>query len=380
MTTEKNNAAVAVSSPYVKKRSWKDFTTYIALALLIFIGVVLNKTFILPTNIMNILVQVSVPGLLAIGLNYAILTGGIDLSVGSLLAFGSCLSAMLLPVIGWFPAVLVTLIAGCVAGAVHGIFITKLGVPPFIATLAGQMIYRGAALSITGASAVPINNETFTKLMGNFSIPALAVYIILAVVAVFIIYGAVRKFKSMQKVGGLIVSLLLLIVVATLAIWLMLSTRGMNVQIAIFGIVFIAFLIVLSKTTFGRQIYAVGGNAEASRLAGIKVDRVLIKVYMISGALAIAGGILTTARLSSGVPQSGLMYETDAIAAVVLGGTSMTGGRGKVQGTLVGVLLIGILNNVLSLENVSSDVQMIFKGLMVLLAVVLDQSLSRPKR
>lgn len=360
------------------KKTWQDYTSYIGLVLLIILSVAINPTFSTSTNIMNIFKQVATPGLLAIGMTFAIITGGIDLSVGSVLAVCGVTMALLTPSIGWVAASTIALLLGIVVGLFFGVCITKLNVPAFIATLAGQTLLRGVALVVTKSAAVPVRSENFSKLGTSNASPILC-YAILGVLAMLVI----KTFLTDRNTGknlplSALKAVILLVIIAACGMFIN-KTKGINIQVIIFGGIFLIFLVLLNNTTFGRQVYALGGNMEAARLAGVKVHRNLIMVYAISGFTAAMGGVLAAARLSSAAPQAGLTYETDAICAVVIGGTSLAGGSGKLTGTLIGVLLIGVLNNLLSLENVSSDMQMIFKGVIVLIAVVLDTKLKRNK-
>lgn len=291
---------------------------------LILIMVVLgfaSDNFFTLDNILNLLRQVSINALIAFGMTFVILTGGIDLSVGSMLAFGSALTAGILasgmdPILG----VLIGLMAGLAMGAFNGVVITKGKVAPFIATLATMTIFRGATLVYTEGRPITGLSESFTfEMIGKgyvFGVPFPAILMI---------------------------------------------------------VVFFILFFVLNKTVFGRKVYAIGGNEEASVLSGIKADRVKIGVYALTGMLSVLAGIILTSRLNSAQPTAGTMYELDAIAAVVLGGTSLAGGRGRITGTLIGALIIGVLDNGLNLMNVSSFYQQIVKGGVILLAVLLDR-------
>ncbi|WP_255259897.1 ribose ABC transporter permease [Lentibacillus sp. CBA3610] len=288
--------------------------------MVIFLGFMSDSFFTLD-NILNLLRQVSVNALIAFGMTFVILTAGIDLSVGSLLALGSALTAGLLaggmdPVL----AVLLGLLIGLGLGAINGLIITKGKVAPFIATLATMTIYRGATLVYTDGRPITGLSDSFTfEMIGRgyvFGVP----------------------FPVILMLG-----------------------------------VFLILYFVLRKTVFGRQVYAVGGNEEASILSGIKADRIKIGVYSLTGMLSVLAGIILTSRLNSAQPTAGEMFELDAIAAVVIGGTSLMGGRGRITGTLIGALIIGVIDNGLNLMNVSSFYQQIVKGGVILLAVLLDR-------
>ncbi len=282
---------------------------------------VMSPDFLTVANLLNVMRQVSINALIAFGMTLVILLGGIDLSVGSILALSSVFTATLIsrgtdPVV----ATLVGIASGAVMGAANGLVIAKGKVAPFIATLGTMTILRGLALVVSNGSPVTgINSDFFTMLGGGYVADLIPIPVI----------------------------------------WM--------------ALMFAVMWFVLKKTVFGRHVYAVGGNEEASRLSGVSVDRVKIWVYTLSGAMSAMAGIILTSRLNSAQPTAGAGYELDAIAAVVLGGTSLTGGRGWIFGTLVGALLIGVLNNGLNLLGVSSFYQQVIKGVVILLAVLIDR-------
>ncbi|WP_145432636.1 ABC transporter permease [Staphylococcus haemolyticus] len=294
---------------------------FIGLILLIIVVSILNPSFLDLSNLLNLLRQISINGLIAFGMTFIILTGGIDLSVGSILALSSAFIALMItsgvdPII----ALIIGVLIGFVLGAVNGLLVTKGNMAPFIATLATMTIFRGLTLVITDGN--PITN-----------------------------LGDSYLFQLFGK-GYFI---------------------GIPVSAVTMIIVFVILLIILQKTTFGRHTYAIGGNEIAAKISGIKVNKIKILIYGISGLMsALAGGILTS-RLNSAQPTAGTSYELDAIAAVVLGGTSLTGGKGRIVGTLIGVLIIGVLNNGLNLLGVSSFYQQVVKGVVILIAVLIDR-------
>lgn len=294
---------------------------FIGLLVIVTIITILNPSFLSLANILNVLRQVSINALIAFGMTFVILTGGIDLSVGSMLALSGAVTATLMasgvdPIL----SILIGLLVGVILGAINGFIISKGKVAPFIATLATMTIYRGLTLMFTDGRPVSgLGESAFFELMGRgyfFGIPVPAITMMFS---------------------------------------------------------FLVLYLILKKTTFGRRVYAVGGNEEASILSGIKADRIKIYVYSLTGFLSALAGIILTSRLNSAQPTAGAMYELDAIAAVVLGGTSLTGGRGWIVGTLIGALIIGVLNNGLNLLGVSSFFQQVVKGSVILLAVLLDR-------
>lgn len=293
----------------------------LGLIILIIIVTALNPSFVDPLNILNLLRQVAINALIAFGMTFVILTGGIDLSVGSILALSSALMANLM-LSGLDPilAIIVGCLLGGVMGMVNGLMITKGRMAPFIATLATMTIFRGLTLVYTNGNPITgLGESKMFQLFGRgyflgIPVPAITMIIIFAV------------------------------------LWM-----------------------VLHKTPFGRKTYAIGGNEKASIISGIKVDRIKIMIYSLIGMLSALAGAILTSRLNSAQPTAGASYELDAIAAVVLGGTSLTGGRGRIVGTLIGALIIGILNNGLNLLGVSSFYQMVVKGIVIAIAVLIDR-------
>ena len=294
----------------------------IALILLIVIVSFLNEYFFTLNNILNILRQTSVIAILAAGMTLVILTAGIDLSVGSILALCGAFSATMIGLeISVFIAVPVSLFAGLVLGSMTGMIIAKGKVQAFIATLVTMTLLRGVTMVYTDGRPI---STGFTEVSDVFSL-----------------FGT-----------GYFLSI-------PIPVWLM-------------AFVFLSIWYLLNHTRFGRYIYALGGNESATRLSGINVAKIKIGVYAICGLLSALAGIIITSRLSSAQPTAGMGYELDAIAAVVLGGTSLAGGKGRIMGTLVGALIIGVLNNALNLLDVSSYYQMIVKAVVILLAVLVD--------
>ena len=282
----------------------------------------LSPDFLTVGNVLDVTRQVSINAVISFGMTLTILLGGIDLSVGSILAVASVLAAILMKA-GWDAplATLIGIIAGALMGAVNGVVIAKGKVAPFIATLGLMTLLRGVALVLSKGSPISGFSSYFFALQG----------------------------------GGYVAHLIPIPVMWMLAM-------------------FVLFWFVLTRTVFGRHVYATGGNEEAAKLSGVKTDGVQIVVYTISGAMAALAGVILTSRLDSAQPTAGAGYELDAITAVVLGGTSLSGGRGWIFGTLVGALLIGVLNNGLNLLGVSSFYQQVIKGSVILVAVLLDRA------
>ncbi|MBR0620563.1 ribose ABC transporter permease RbsC [Bacillus pumilus] len=297
---------------------------FLGLIILVAIVSILNPAFLEPLNILNLLRQISINALIAFGMTFVILTGGIDLSVGAILALSSALTAGFI-VSGMDPilAIIVGCIIGALLGMVNGLLITKGKMAPFIATLATMTIFRGLTLVYTDGNPI-------TGLGSNYA---------------FQLFGR----------GYFL---------------------GIPVPAITMLLTFIVLWVLLHKTPFGRRTYAIGGNEKAALISGIKVPRVKIMIYSLAGFMSALAGAILTSRLNSAQPTAGTSYELDAIAAVVLGGTSLSGGRGRIVGTLIGVLIIGVLNNGMNLLGVSSFYQSVVKGIVILIAVLLDRKKS----
>lgn len=307
------------------------FQSLIALVLMCVILSFLSDKFLTPANGWNVLRQISVNICISVGMTLIILTAGIDLSVGSILAFSGAVVAGLLKFGIQMPSydlyvgftllggVLSGLLVGAALGAFNGLVITKFKVPPFVATLAMLTIARGFTM-------------LWTK---GYPISSLG--------------------KEFAYIG---------------TGWFL----GVPVLVWIAALIVIGAIILTNRTAFGKYIYAIGGNENAARLSGININRVKIWVYTLAGILAAIGGIMVTSRLNSAQPNAGLSYELDSIAAVVIGGTSLAGGRGTIAGTVLGAMIIGILNNGLVLMDVSPFWQQVVKGAVILLAVMIDKA------
>ena len=372
------SAAPSAKPSAIQKVRISDFSSVIGLILLVIISAILSPTFLKPVNLMNVITQISSASLVAIGMTFVILSGGIDLSVGSVVAFSGVVIAMTTPAIGLWPAVIFALVIGVIIGIVHGLLITQFNLPPFISTLGGLTIYRGVALVISKAAAIPITDARF-DIVGSGKIGKTPLMVIALLAAAALVVSFALKYKNIEKdmksrgIGSLVLNL---VVIAALT-YFGFQVKGLAIQIVIAIVIFVVFSFILNKTIMGREFYALGGNLEAARLAGIKTKKNLIIIYAMSGFLAALSGVMVAARLASGTPQVANGGELDAIAATVIGGTSMTGGIGKISGTIIGVLLIGVLNNLLSLMNVSSDLKSVFKGLIIVVAVIIDMKVRK---
>ena len=296
---------------------------------------VLSPSFLTANNLSILAKHVSISAILAVGMTFSILTGGIDLSVGSVAGLAGMVAGGLLTVgigghtSGVFGAIVAAMLVSCGVGLLNGLLVSRIGVAPFIATLGTLYIARGAALLIS-------NGKTFPNLAGT---PG----------------SAPTGFSALGQ--GFLLGI-------PLPVWIMLAITAVASAIA-------------ARTPFGRHVYAVGGNERAARLAGIRVDRVKLLTYCISGLCAGLVGLIIASQLESAHPATGESFELNAIAAVVLGGTSLMGGRGSIRGSLIGACVIGVLADGLVMLGVSEFWQMVIKGLVIVLAVSVDQLQSR---
>ena len=355
----------------------KKYGNLIGLITLIILTAFLTKgTFITPRNLINVLRQTSVNGILAVGMTLVILIGGIDLSVGSVVALTGIFAALFQP-LGTVPAIVLTVLIGAVIGGWNGFFVTKLKIPPFIITLGMMTIARGLALVFSGGQAISGLNEKFILISESYISPTVF-FSVLAFLTLIAAICFLRKMKNGQFKEGFKISPIsainafFMLAALTLISWLVIF-RGLPMGAAIFFVIAMIGIYVLRRMRFGRYVYAVGGNEEAARLSGINVKLIKFLVFTIMGVLAAVAGIVLTARLNSGVPTSGVMFELDAIASVVIGGTSLSGGHGSIGGSIIGAFIIGTLNNGMQLLNIDSFYQEIVKGAIIIGAVLLDR-------
>lgn len=296
------------------KRGWSHYAIFIALALECLVLALASPAFFSIENVLNVLRQNAFTAIVSAGMTFVILTAGIDLSVGSVVGLSGVLCAdVMVHGHGVAAGVLAGVAAGVAVGAVNGWIVTRIRIPAFIVTLAMMMVARGAALKYTDARTISGLPPSFSFFGDNAA------------------------------------------------------------SVAIIACVFVASWVVLTRTPFGRHVYAIGGNADAAWLSGVRVNRVEFAVYVLCGAAAGIAGVLAASRLHVGYPRAGEFAELDSIAAVVVGGTSLFGGRGTIWGTLAGVFFIGVLNNGLNLFNVSPYDQMIAKGAVLAVAASIDR-------
>ncbi|TWD98531.1 monosaccharide ABC transporter membrane protein (CUT2 family) [Neobacillus bataviensis] len=294
---------------------------YIAFAILFVILSISSESFLTTTNIINILRQVSIIGIVAIGMSFVIITGGIDLSVGSIMALSAVVASSFAKADSSYSLIIpimIGLTVGLACGLINGVLVAKWKVAPFIATLGMMTAARGLAMVYTNGRPVIGLNNSYNNIGSGYIL-------------------------------------------------------GLPIPVIIFIFIVAIGIFLLNFTVYGRHVFATGGNEQSAKLSGIRVNSVKIGVYAIAGLLAGAGGMILSSRIMSGSPVLGQGYELDAIAAVVIGGTSLFGGVGSIVGTLIGVLIIGVMNNGLDLLNVSSYYQQILKGTIIVIAVLLDK-------
>nr|WP_245909082.1 multiple monosaccharide ABC transporter permease [Mycobacterium neglectum] len=341
-----------------------------------------------PLNVTNIIQQNGYILVLAIGMVIVIINGHIDLSVGSIAAFTGALSAVLMVRndIPWILAVVLCVAMGALIGAWQGFWIAYVGIPSFIVTLGGMLIFRGATqYLLQGQSIAPMPagleriSSGFLPEWGTKALYHWPTIILGAVIMVVAVIMQIRRRRSQIRFGQqvsapwLFVAKCAGIVAALGAVTLLLASyRGVPIVGIILVVLTLVYAFLMRNTVFGRQVYAVGGNAAAAALSGVRNRRVTLLVFVNMGALAAVAGLLFAARLNSATPQAGINFELEAIAAAFIGGASSSGGVGTVFGAIVGGLVLGVLNNGMSILGIGSDVQQVIKGLVLLAAVGFD--------
>lgn len=372
------------------------FALFAICILIVVLELIVNgeTNFINPENLNNVLMQVTINGVLAVGMTFVILTGGIDLSVGSMLAlmgviylvlgnflfgfFGANLSFVPAVTLSIFISLVLTLLVGFLIGLVNGCMISRFRIPPFIITLGMMSIGRGGALLISGATGLADEPAVFKK-FASIDFPKSVSAVLLAAALCLCAFFMVKAVKKKRKYSipvdklGLMSNIMFLALGGFLSFYVFIGHSGIPLFVLVFIVIAIAASTVLRSTIFGRKVYAIGGNEEAARLSGINVARVKTVVYISMALLATVAALLTVARqggISPGV--SGMMGELDAIASVVIGGTSLSGGIGTIEGTILGALIMGILNNGMNLLSIPTNWGYVMKGLVVVLAVWFD--------
>lgn len=336
--------------------------------------------FLTPRNLSNLMLQTSVTGVLAVGMLMVIVSGNIDLSVGSLLGLSGGVAAILLTHWGYglVPAILAAILVGVAVGVFQGFLTAYAGIPAFIVTLGGLLAWRGAIKGISQSETIPIADPVFKAIGQSYVSPLIgwalaAVAIVLVVLLTFRNARAQKQYglaspdlrkeflKSALPIGGIVAFM-----------FVMNAYAGVPIPVLILLAVALLGFFITNNTTFGRYLYAIGGNAEAARLSGINNRATTVKVFALLGGLTGIAALIFTARVGSAAPDAGVLKELDAIAACVIGGTSLMGGRGTVLGACLGALIMASLDNGMSLLNVRDFMQEIVKGAILVAAVGVD--------
>lgn len=367
----------------------RQYGMVIALAaLLVLFQITTDGILLKPLNVSNLVVQNAQILILAIGMVMVIVARHIDLSVGSVAAFVGAVAAILMTKhdVPWFLAVVICLVLAALIGAWHGFWVAYVGIPAFIVTLASMLLFRGLTLVVLKGATVGSLPEGF-KDIGNGFLPEIGpdtgyhnLTLVLGALAVVALVGSdVRKRLATQKYGFEVLPLPLFVLKEALLAgvilyfsYLLASARGLPIVGVILFALIIVYSFVMNRTVFGRQVYAVGGNVDAATMSGVNTKRVDFLVMTNMGLLAGLAGLVTTARLTAANPKAGTNFELDAIAAAFIGGAAVTGGVGTVIGAIIGGLVMGVLNNGMSLMGVSIDWQQAIKGLVLLAAVAFD--------
>ena len=358
-------------------------------AIMLFFEVVTDGTLLRPLNLTNLVLQNSYIVIMALGMLLVIVTGHIDLSVGSVAGFVGAIAAVLMVRYGvhFIPAAIVCLALGALIGAAQGYWVAYFKIPSFIVTLAGMLVFKGLSLAVLQGQSVGPFSPTFQKLSSGF-IPELfpgagALYptslLIGAALALGLVYVSVKTRArrashgvEVEPTGFFALKNLVLFGVIIYFTYLIASHRGLPNVLVIMIALIALYGFVTARTTIGRQIYAVGGNEKAARLSGIKTERLTFLTFVNMGVLAALAGLVFAARLNTATPKAGAGFELDVIAACFIGGASAYGGVGRVAGAVIGALIMGVMNNGMSILGIGIDYQQVIKGLVLLGAVCLD--------
>ena len=379
------------------RRNMRQYTMIAALVVIwIFFAVMTDGTFTSPRNLSNLFLQTVTVAIVACGMVLIIVTGNIDLSVGSVAGFCGAVGAVLQVKYGWDTpsTILAVLITGLIIGAWHGFWVAWKKVPAFIVTLASMLAFRGAILGVTGGATISPMSDSF-KEIGSGYIPDLftakggfndtSAFLAVIGIILFVLFEVRQRKKRAEHgfqqhplwmdVGR--IAVISLTIAGAFSI--MIFNEGIPYAVVILLAVVLLFRFIGDRTVFGRRLYAIGGNADAAMLSGISIRKNIMALYMIFGSLVALAGIVMTARLNAATTSAGMNMELDAIAAAVIGGTSLMGGEGKITGAVIGALIMSSLDNGMSLMNIDITYQYIIKGLILLTAVWADVSMRQRK-
>ncbi len=378
------------------KGNMKKNGMIVALAFIIVIFQIWTKGVLLrPLNITNLILQNGYILILAIGMLPVIITGRIDLSVGSIVAFIGALAATLMVVnkASFFVTVLVCIATGALIGVWHGLWTAYVGIPAFITTLSGTLVFRGLTIAILKGRSIGPFTGAFRAISTNF-IPDvlggttlnLTAIVIGLLICVFMVLKELSSRRSNQKYGLKVVPfwffltrVLLMCLAIMVLIYFLAAYNGIPYLLVLLMILIVFFTFVTNNTVIGRRLYALGGNEAAARLSGINTKRMIFFTNINVSVLAALAGIVFAARLNAGTPRAGVGFELDAIAACFIGGASVTGGTGTIAGAVIGTLIMGVMNNGMSIVGISVDIQQAIKGLVILSAVAIDLMMKKRK-
>ncbi|UFU06290.1 multiple monosaccharide ABC transporter permease [Ruania halotolerans] len=369
-------------------RNLRQSGIVLAFAAIVLLFTLLNPTFLSPGNLTNIVLQYSYILILAIGMVIVIIGGHIDLSVGSLVALTGAVAAVLVIRGGvpWWVGVLAAIAVGLLAGAWQGFWVAYVGIPAFIVTLAGMLLFRGLAwlvldnisLSPFGGAYYQIANGFQNGLLGGagFDVFTLVIFAIgVAGYAVSQWRARLAKLRYQQVVESMPLFVAKIVLVGAVVMWFawqLAQSRGLPNVLILLAVLVIAYAILTQRSVFGRHVYAIGGNLHAAQLSGVRVKKVNFWIFVNMGFLAAIAGVVFSARMNGAQPSAGEMFELDAIAACFIGGAAVTGGVGRVTGAIVGGLIMAVMSNGMQLMGVDQSVQLVVKGLVLLLAVAFD--------
>ncbi len=370
-------------------RNLRQSGIYVAfVAIVVLFNFTTNGILLMPQNVSNIVVQNSYVLILAIGMVIVIIAGHIDLSVGSVVAFTGAIAGVIsvrhnLP---WWAGVIGALLVGVLVGVWQGYWIAFVGIPAFIVTLAGMLIFRGAAMVTLGNAQISPFPDAFRNiasgyangLLGGQGIDVFTLVVGGVAVVAFVFtqfrsrLARLRYQQSVEAMPLFIVRLALVAAVVMAFVYELASYKGLPIVLLILGVLILVYSAIAKRSVFGRHVYSIGGNLNAATLSGIKVKWVNFWIFINMGALSALAGVVFTARLNLANPTAGTGFELDAIAACFIGGAAVTGGVGTIVGTITGGLIIGVMNNGMSIMGIGIDYQQSIKGLVLLLAVAFD--------
>lgn len=373
----------------ILKNNVREYAMVLALVvIMILFQILTGGVLFMPLNITNIILQNSYVLILSVGMLLVILTGNVDLSVGSVAAFVGAVSAVFMvtykmPVI---LAVILCLLIGALVGAWQGFWIAYIRIPAFIVTLAGMLVFRGLTMVLLKGQTLAPFEESFqiiskgflpeTLKIGNLNLIAIAIGILLSLLYVYFEFKSLKNKKrynfDILPMGFIIAKIAIIIIAINLLTYNLAAYKGIPLVLILIASLIALYTFITQKTILGRHIYALGGNEKAARLSGIKIKRVKFLVFVNMGILSALSGLVVAGRLNAATPKAGTNFELDAIAACFIGGASASGGIGKIMGAIIGALFMGVLNNGMSIMGVGIDWQQAIKGLVLLFAVAFD--------